>query len=407
TDLERHNIIRFSGPAERMVAKDGLLTFCVDQVSQGPADVRKETVDFTVRLDARGDAFFAEDPNHYLHTQQIYWDLLTEDGARLQYTVLETRPLAGYQNTEQALAFRLVLPDGVCADLQLPVRESGVDSGFYDALYSFASGQEPTVPKGSFGSERNGLPTKVLTATLDAAKKTAVVSNSKLTFTLDFAAGTWDCARQYTAALLAPEPIAVSPDGNCKLFLADGTAGYEGPGGGDYVTVDKAGEIHYLYSGSDMDQLQFVSDRLIWASSFSEMRLFDAATGKAAETQLAFDFGTVEYTVNDPPDHYQYPKYLVLQTAYDAKNEKYLIAYRLNSFGNMELTVDGKKRSELPITLAVFDRNGKLEREIDTGVSLPPFAKFALWIPALRLDDSGKVTLYDGINGEYGSYPYL
>ena len=269
--------------------------------------------------------------------QWRYEPLLRENGATLSYSSERSD-----QTGTVGMRYRLEVDHGHLYELAVP----GFDHNFNMALDFLAQPEY---------IDREGI-TYVATAEIDADAKTAVLSNTKLTYTLDFGNGSYTRARHYTDGMLE-DVLATSPDQNNTLYTADGG------GAGDAFWQDVVlrgpdGGIAFLAAESGLYGAEFFDNGTVLLSNLSSLEAFDI-TAAQPEGRPLLDLGTIV----DASGRTQ-PARLVVGMAVDREHRLLLAALRDYSDDWDAL---------LPVTLAVFDASLKPIAEIATDARIRPY----------------------------------
>lgn len=268
-----------------------------------------------------------------------YEPLLEQDGAVLAYSSI-------FRETPYTLGMRFCLTDDAGDAREIVIRE--FDENFGMALDFLISGEE-----------HDDLPETVYTAlvSLDAAAKTAVVSNTKLTYTLNFNDLSYTCTRRYTDEMLG-NVLAISPNGARTLRLAD--AGGQGDAlWWDVVLIGQDGSANFLcHSGAPYDAA-FLDDDTVLLNLTDELLAYDLKQNPPAAASL-IDLGSA--TEADGDIH---PERLVVGMAFDRDNQLLLVATR-------DYTEDWD--ALLPVTLTVFDASLLQTDEIKTDCRIMPYS---------------------------------
>lgn len=195
--------------------------------------------------------------------------------------------------------------------------------------------------------------THTLLCQVDSTEKRAVLSNSKLTYTLNFAAGDYTLTREYVLALLEDAPIAVSPSGKLQLFEAD-----KG-GAGDAIWSDLV-----LLEG---DNIRYVGEYSLFSALFLSEDAFIVENTLSAQH---FDVDTLQGTDLPGLTFEQIPRYdalisekWIIGIAYDADNELILAAVR--DFSDEMIP--------LQVSLLILNPQGLLLHEIATEYEVYPY----------------------------------
>ena len=357
-------------PLSGLEAQEGLLTFSV----QMPAEYSGEPLrrKFTLVLDDEKLSIPGENPNGYRYQVEDWYPIAREGDFLLENCTHYNREL---ERSEEL--FQLTGPK---TNRIIPLDLSDPDFG--NELYSLKRPHD-------LGPGNETPYSSEMSAALDPAAKTAVLTIPKLTVTLDFASGSQRTERHYRTDMLQTE-IARSPDGRYAVYTSGEFDRFESVGGCDYLSVGPDGALHFLYSGSIMDQITFLGNDRILANTFSALTCYDAASGLPDEVQLSFDYGETVLG-----GEICSPKYLTIGLAADQKSDRVLTAYRLNTFGHFELNDGETTLTSLPVSLALFDFSGNKLADFDTGFSVSPFGKYLIHLLDLSMDEPGRVVIRD------------
>lgn len=225
-------------------------------------------------------------------------------------------------------------------------------------------------------------PTHVISASLDADAATAVVTNQKLTYRLDFNTGSYTETRRYWEGLMEDE-IAASPNGQRKLYKADGM----GMGDGFWWDLVVKADYRYVYLDTVYNSTQalFMDDDTVAVNYINGIKFYDAATGVKLDKTLEFDYGKNE-TDNSC-------EYYTVSVACDGKNKRFLALSRDAQHKLADIPQ--------PLKLVVFDYSGKLLKTLDTGYSGELFYKNHVWPYELAVNGDGTVTIIDKVLAYY------
>ena len=219
--------------------------------------------------------------------------------------------------------------------------------------------------------EEGPAPLSAAQISFDAQTLQAVIRTDFLLLEVNMADGTVRQEYQYTPASLQTV-VDESPSGTRQIYAVGEYDVFEGAGGCTYVSVDPDGGIHHLYQGSQLDHLAFLGEDTIVADSLDALTFYDPDTGKAKETQPAFDFGTAQYGSSTGT------AWIAVGMAVDEEGQRLLLAYRENTFNNIALERDGELISTFPLRLAVMDYQGSLLADLDVGMEIRAYGKFVL-----------------------------
>ena len=230
------------------------------------------------------------------------------------------------------------------------------------------------------GDGTTGVPTHEVKITLDAAKRTAVVTNTKLTYTFDFNTATYRLKRYYSPEILG-EAIAKSPDGTYEIFAADSM------GAGDVfwfdLVVHNTTDNSYRFIGERYTgEIIFIDNQFLLVNDINKLEVYDCSTGKLADHQIQFDHIRGDGT--------SYPKYFTIGMANDTENQLILLLYRETepeSESNLEISK--------PIQLGVYGYDGKLVKTIDTGYRHELWHNNNVWTLKPVVNGNGTVTILD------------
>ncbi|PWM23292.1 MAG: hypothetical protein DBX44_05955 [Oscillospiraceae bacterium] len=359
-------------PVTDLSAGDGLLEFWAEMPAEYSGSPLRRHFTLVVsdeRLSILGDR--AEDRRYQI---EDWYPLTEEDGYRL-----ETCSDYNWATNRSENRLLLTAPDGserqtafVCDDRDFWVE---LDRMMHPGQVTF-EGEEPQH--------------SALQIEMDFARDTVALSIPKLTVTVDFSTGETAFERHYTEAMLQTV-MAESPDGRYTVYTAGEFSRFEAAGGSDYVVAGPDGAIRFLYAGSDLDQLAFLGSDRILANTFGSLICYDPA-GEAEPQPFPFDYGEAKTTRGEAA-----PKYLTIGLAADSVNRRVLIAYRLNTFGDFGLEVDGEMLYEFPVHLAVYDFAGEKLADFDTGMTVAPFSLYTAVSVQIVPDGAGGAVLTSGI----------
>lgn len=264
-----------------------------------------------------------------------YQELLRENNVSLSYSYEDSNSLK--------MHYCLTKPNGVEHEIVVPE----FDYNFDMALNFLVTGEEH--------DDRPGI-TYTAKVSLDADAKTAEISNTKLTYKLDFNNLSYTCERKYTYEMLE-DVLAVSPDGTLALRCAD-TGGEAETIWMDIVLARQDGVITYLCYCTSLYNAYFFDDNTVLLNLLDELRVYDLS-GDVPLGRSLLDLG--EITDADGDKH---TERLLIGMSVDHKNKLMLAATR-------DYTDDWD--TPLPVTLTVFDENLKQIAAIDTGYNINIF----------------------------------
>lgn len=289
-------------------------------------------------------------------SQWCYETLLEEDQTSLSYST-------NFQETPYTLGMRFCLTDAKGKNHEIVIPE--YDHNFGMAL-DFLINPEY--------ADREGV-TYEATVTLDSSAKTAEVTNTKLTYTLDFNDLSYTCARRYTDEMIE-EVLATSPDGTRTLRRADSGAAGDG-GWSDVVLTEQDGSITYLCYNTGLYDTYFLDDNIVLLNLIDKLWAFDL-TKTPPIANSVMDLGRV--TEADGDIH---PEREVIGLSIDRKNQLILIATRDYNWDVIRV----------PVTLTVLDRNFQQTAVIKTGYKI--YTYYNNW-PArcdIAINDDGTANL--------------
>ncbi len=287
-------------------------------------------------LDMGGDSYRGIDRAIGVVSQWQYEEIVRQDGTVLSYSG-EYSDQAG----SSGMRYRLKTADGTVFEMTVP----GFDDNFKMAL-DFLAHPEYT--------DREGI-TYVATASIDAAAKTATISNTKLTYALDFNTRSYTCARRYTDEMLE-DILATSPSGAVLLYDAD--SGGAGDAFWRDIVLKGRGGTTFLDFCSVLYGADFFDNDTVVLNEAVSLKAFDI-TGTEPVGRPILDVGSVI------DDHgYTHPERLVIGMVVDRENQLLLAAVR-------DYTQEWD--TPLPVTLAVFDADLQQTAAIETDCRIPPF----------------------------------
>ena len=278
--------------------------------------------------------------------QTLYWSyhpLLQQDGYVLETsTILASSRKIPWSPTD---LYRLTLPNG---DTRWLTTETN-DQPFCIMLDNY-----PNI------DEERG-PTWTLSVDWDPETLTAVLSNTKLTFTLDFARGTTGLQRTYTPELIQEAMLYdSSPSGEKSLYLMD-SGGMGDSFWGDLVLY---ADGEYRYCCPDVGGAVFLEEEKFAVSGVFDptITLYDTETLEQLPPLPGLEFEEILI------DGQAWPSRRVLGWTYDDENGLFLVATREEpeSYDSSYLC---------PATLLVLNSQGELLRELDAGFSVYQFYK--------------------------------
>ncbi|HWP50185.1 MAG TPA: hypothetical protein VN626_00675 [Clostridia bacterium] len=269
--------------------------------------------------------------------QWHYEKLLDDDGAVLAYS-------SDFRETPYTLGMRFCLTDaqGKASEIMIPEYDYNLGMAL-----DFLIKPEYT--------DREGI-TYEAAVTLDSAAKTAEITNTKLTYTLDFNDLSYSCSRQYTKEMLESD-LASSPDGTRKLWLAD--IGGEGDGlWGDVVVIQQDGSVTYLCYSDPPINADFFNNDTVLLNYSEALRVYDLKKTPPTVSSL-IDLGSV--TEIDGGTH---TERIAVGMAIDRKNRMLLVATR-------DYTEDWESFS--PVTLTIFNDALKQVATLKTDFLIMPY----------------------------------
>ena len=267
-----------------------------------------------------------------------YEKLLEENKISLSYST-------NFQETPYTMGMRFCLTDAEGKTHEILIPE--YDDNFGMAISFLITGEEH--------EDRQG-PTYEAAVELNSAAKTAVISNTKLTYTLDFNDLSYTCTRRYTDEMIE-ELLATSPDGKHALYYADG-GGAGDAFWRDIVLRRQDGNITLLTACSLLYGADFFNNDVVVLNEVDSLTAYDI-TGEQAVGQLLLDLGSV--TEADADKHIER---LIVGMAVDHKN-KLLLAATRNYTEDWDIL--------MPVSLVVFDASLKQIDELKTDCQIRPF----------------------------------
>ncbi len=266
-----------------------------------------------------------------------YSTLFSEHGVTLDYSG-EYHWQLGTASTR----YRLTGADGEVRELIVPE----YDENFIMALDLLRTG-EPH-------DDRPGI-TFTARVSFDAATRTAVISNTKRTYTLNFNDLSYTGTLHYTDEMLG-ELLAASPSQAVALYDADSN------GMGDAVWRDivlkwRDGSITFLDTCSVLYGVAFFDNDTVVLNKASSLEAYDITAAEPAGRPL-LDLGTVDTGGRQRPER------LVVGMAIDRDNRLLLAAVR-------DYTEEWE--ALLPVTLAVLDASLKPIAALETDCRIMPY----------------------------------
>ncbi|HWP50186.1 MAG TPA: hypothetical protein VN626_00680 [Clostridia bacterium] len=376
-DSLRHNTGKITEPIVCLTPHTDTITFEVWQKNDAGST---EATCFTLALTEQGVQVLGYNPNNDRYSQATFVGLSADGETQLQYT-----DDYDYEQDRSLIRFRMASRAGEVASLSMP----DFDASFSNALYNTAHGIDA---EDWINDQQN--PLYVLDVSLNAQSKTAALTNGKIFCKLNFGEKSYSIERGYTEAMLG-KLVATSPDGTRQIFAADERNYFESESGCDYVVKGPEG-IHFLFLGSEIDELYFLDNNRIFANTFGALAFYDAASGVELSGGPAFDFGTQQNPYNKSTSGIAR---IVVGTAVDEANHVLLIVHRPYTFGSGVLWQGTARQTEaLPVTLTVLDWDGKLLNAYNTGMTMQAFAKFSINILSVKPNGDGTADLVWGDN---------
>lgn len=308
-----------------------------DQLKKG--DMTPNTAKLThdkLYLDMGRDSYRGIDRVTGVISQWQYDDLMWQDGAVLSYSSEYSDQVGSV-----GMRYRLNTADGTVLEMTVP----GFDHNF-DMALGFLAHPEYT--------DREGV-TYVATASIDTAAKTATISNTKLTYELNFYTLAYTRTRRYTDEMLE-DILATSPSGDAVLYSAD--SGGAGDMGWRDVVLKGNGSVTFVDYCTELYNAAFFEDGTVVLNKVLSLEAYDIG-GAEPVARSILDLGGV----TDVRD-YTHPGRLVVGMAVDRENQLLLAAVR-------DCTQEWD--ALLPVTLAVFDAHLKQTAAIETDCLIPPF----------------------------------
>ena len=290
-------------------------------------------------------------------SQWRYAPLLRENGITLSYSSVHSD-----QHDTVVMRYRFEIDNGNLYELIVPE---------FDHIFAMALG---FLARPEY-TDREGL-TYVATAQIDADAKTAVISNTKLTYELDFDNLSYTCTRRYTDEML-DTALATSPDKNTMLYTADSG------GAGDAFWMDivlkaRDGRIVFLDTDAIPYGADFFDNNTVVLNHVTSLKAFDIATGQP-EGRPLLDLGTT----TDAGGR-ERPARLVVGMAIDRENRLLLAAVR-------DYTEDWD--ALMPVTLVLFDAALTPIAELETDLRIRPYRNNWTMRCDIALNGDGTATL--------------
>lgn len=283
-----------------------------------------------------------------------YKTLQEDNGVVLSYST-------NFRETPYTLGMRFCLTDAEGKTHEIVIPE--YDYNFGMAVDFLITGEEH--------DDRQG-PTYEALVELNSAAKTAVISNTKLTYTLDFNDLSYTCTRRYTNEMLE-DILATSPDGTRTLRRAD--SGGAGDGGWlDVVLVRQDGSITYLCYATALYDTYFFDDNIVLLNLVHELRAYDLSGVDPVATSL-MDLGSVTEAEGDI-----HSEEVVVGLNIDHKNQLILVATRDYNWDVVRV----------PVTLTVFNRSFKQTIVIKTSYEI--YTYYNNWPAQCNIEINGDGT---------------
>lgn len=288
-------------------------------------------------LDMGRDSYRGIDRATGVASQWNYNTLLREGDTVLSYS-------GEYSDQVDSLSmrYRLKTTDGTVLEMTVPE----FDDNFTMALDFLHTG-EPH-------DDRPGI-TFTAKASLDAAAKTAIISNTKLTYALDFNTLSYTCTRCYTDEMLE-DVLATSPSGAVVLYDAD--SGGAGDAFWRDIVLKSRDGITFLDFCSVLYDADFFNNDTVVLNKASSLDAFDITAARPTERPL-LDLGSAVDVHG-----YTHPERLVVGMAVDRENQLLLAAVR-------DYTQEWD--ALLPVTLTVFDADLNQIATLETDCRIPSF----------------------------------
>ena len=210
--------------------------------------------------------------------------------------------------------------------------------------------------------------------TLDAATKTAVLGNYKLTYYLDFNTGAWKMTREYKSEMVEWDYLYAEND---RYEIRD--ADLDGGGDGywaDIVAVEKStGKITFLTYGA-FGSYVFAPENILLASFFNHAELINVEKAEI----INGNFGT-DCEANDC---------CITGIGYDEKKDWFLFAWRAPKRDENGHELHEEK---VPVMMDIYTREGGLVRTLDTGLETYLYGKIAPVYLEIELDGKGNAKI--------------
>lgn len=371
-DFDRHNSNRINLPVYRVEVNGDVISFENWHQSYNSSGMSADRFLLAMTDEAVKKIDPYQDGQRY---RGLYYDEIAAEGdLSLQlgsrYDPKQGRDLAVFRLVDKNGGEAVIMPDPVDASLM---------GGIYGIIYG----------------EENSDPYKV-SVDIDAATSQVAIKSEKILLELDFAKCVWNEKRSYTEQMLE-KAVAVSPDNTGSVWAACSIERFESPAICDYVLKNKNGELRYLFSGSQLDRIEYIDDERILANRFSAVEIYDSVTGALNEKQLDFSLGS-------RPNPYDKEmseglERIALGTAVDKDNRLILIAHREYTFGSgMIKGENGAVTHMLPVTLTLLNFDGEHLRDIETGLEVSAFTKISL--NTVDISCRGKSAVIASLQGE-------
>ncbi len=266
-----------------------------------------------------------------------YEELVQQDGMALFYSSEYSDQVGSI-----GMRYRLKTADGTAFEMTVP----GFDYNF-DMALGFLAHPEYT--------DREGV-TYVATASIDTAAKTASISNTKLTYELNFDTLAYTRTRRYTDEMLE-DILATSPSGDAMLYSAD-SGGAGDMGWRDVVLKSGDGSITFVDYCTELYNAAFFDDGTVVLNKVLSLEAYDIG-GAEPVARSIFDIGGVT-----DADGYTRPERLVIGMAVDHQNQLLLATVR-------DYTQEWD--ALMPVTLTVFDADLNQIATLETDCRIPPF----------------------------------
>lgn len=288
-------------------------------------------------LDMGGDSYRGVDRATGVSSQWHYGELVRQDGAALSYSSEYSDQVGSI-----GMRYRLKTADGTVLEMTVPE----FDDNFTMALDFLHTG-EPH-------DDRPGV-TFTAKVSLDAAAKTATLTNTKLTYELNFDTLAYTRTRRYTDEMLK-DILATSPSGDAVLYSAD-SGGAGDMGWRDVVLKGGDGSVTFVDYCTELYNAAFFDDGTVVLNKVLSLEAYDIGGAEpVARSILGLGITDVE--------GYTCPERLVIGMAVDRQNQLLLAAVR-------DYTQEWD--ALLPVTLTVFDADLNQLATLETDCRIPPF----------------------------------